>query len=243
MQSGQHEIAEKLLSAGASVDFPDDSGDITPLMIAARTGHSDICLLLLNHGANINANCQNNDTMHTALHFAIDFGDLQTAGLLLEYGARIRDLTKPTDVDRTVLASAITSQKSHVLNFLLEYCNKSDVGVSLTWVFHVATFSGSEECAIGMLRHIYCPSSDPVSHVYTALPDVSYFLAASIGNFVKLMSIMAEIKPQFMQENWLLTASFAKKELRLNNNAFLSWLLEYRKQVPSLLKLCRSVIL
>ena len=66
---GHFQIAEQLLRAGASVDFRDDWGR-TPLMLAAAQDNTDICLLLLTWGSDINVT----DSGHykqTALHYAV----------------------------------------------------------------------------------------------------------------------------------------------------------------------------
>lgn len=51
-ESGDAEIAQTLLDAGAAVDITDDDGE-TPLIIAARNNHLPIVRLLIKAGANV----------------------------------------------------------------------------------------------------------------------------------------------------------------------------------------------
>ncbi len=60
--------------------------DMTPLHIAAYGGSTDIVRLLLNHGANVNAEDLNGNS---ALHFAARKGQTDVARLLLDRGANM----------------------------------------------------------------------------------------------------------------------------------------------------------
>lgn len=79
-----------LIGMGAIVDVQDDNGD-TPLMLAAgREGcpHSTAVLLLLEHGANVNAlNAQGNSPLHWASSMQNMTDVRQAVALLLEWDA------------------------------------------------------------------------------------------------------------------------------------------------------------
>ena len=66
---GDAEIVDRLLNAGANPN-PEDSYNITPLMMAALGGHVDIVARLINAGAIVNAE---DNSLQTALNF-VDFG-------------------------------------------------------------------------------------------------------------------------------------------------------------------------
>ena len=56
----------------------------TPLMEAAREGHEDVVQLLVEHGANVNA--QTEETQETALTLAACGGFIEVAQYLIEHG-------------------------------------------------------------------------------------------------------------------------------------------------------------
>lgn len=81
-------IVEKLLQAGASVDFRCTYSK-TPLMEAAGFGCTDICHLLLQHGADVNATKDREEQSWNPLCYASHSGHRETTALLLQYGAQI----------------------------------------------------------------------------------------------------------------------------------------------------------
>ena len=56
----------------------------TPLMEAAREGHEDVVQLLVEHGANVNA--QTEETQETALTLACCGGFMEVVQYLIEHG-------------------------------------------------------------------------------------------------------------------------------------------------------------
>ena len=60
----------------------------TPLLAAARHGHTDICGLLLAHGSNVNEVAP--DTKHTALQNAAAKGHNALVEALLSWGAEVQ---------------------------------------------------------------------------------------------------------------------------------------------------------
>ena len=60
---------------------------VTPLVAAAKNGHTDICGLLLAHGANVNE--VEDDSKLTPLHYAASIGNGALVEALLSWGAKV----------------------------------------------------------------------------------------------------------------------------------------------------------
>ncbi|XP_005102823.2 ankyrin repeat domain-containing protein 39 [Aplysia californica] len=79
------DVTKKLKSDnGAHVNDTDKSG-YTALHYASRSGHLDICQLLLSHGANVNVRTSSSGA--TPLHRAAYMNHSQVVRLLLDHGA------------------------------------------------------------------------------------------------------------------------------------------------------------
>ena len=78
------------LAKGGRVTFRNTQG-FTPLLVAAKNGHADVCGLLLEHGSNVNE--VKPDTKHTALHLTASRGHKTSVEALLSWGAE----TNPQD--------------------------------------------------------------------------------------------------------------------------------------------------
>jgi ankyrin repeat protein len=84
---GQVEVVHFLLERGAAVDSPSHNPmRVMPLHSAAANRHLEICRLLLEHGAPVNAT-QADD--FTPLHEAAQNGQIELVRLLLDYGAEV----------------------------------------------------------------------------------------------------------------------------------------------------------
>ncbi len=83
---GDVEKVKDLLTNGAEVDVRDENG-MTPLLLAAKKGNSEIVSLLLAHGADVNA--QDYYLAWTPLILASALGHKKVVKILLEYGADI----------------------------------------------------------------------------------------------------------------------------------------------------------
>ena len=74
-----------MLEHGADVDTIGGWRKNTPLSYAAEKGDTELCKLLLEHGAEVNAEDKNGKM---PLHLAKEEGHTETCKLLLQYGAK-----------------------------------------------------------------------------------------------------------------------------------------------------------
>jgi len=82
---GKLELLQEHVAGGASVNATQKDG-LTPLFLAARAGHYQVCRWLLEHGAEVDAKCTRNKI--TALWAAMVNDDLEVACLLIvDHGA------------------------------------------------------------------------------------------------------------------------------------------------------------
>ena len=95
------------LAQGGKVNMRSPQG-FTPLLVAARNGHTDICGLLLAHGSNVNE--VKPDTKQSALHIAALKGNSAFMEALLSWGAEVNP---QNSVGFTPLHSAC--QEGHLL--------------------------------------------------------------------------------------------------------------------------------
>ena len=86
--AGYYELAQVLLAMRANVEDRGVKGDCTPLMEAASAGNADIVRLLLEHGADVNAQSSSGNT---PLMYACAGGHEDVVTLLLESNANVED--------------------------------------------------------------------------------------------------------------------------------------------------------
>jgi ankyrin repeat protein len=85
---GNYTIAKYLIDKGADVNIRSAPGENeTPLTLAARGGHMRICALLVAEGADINAT--EHSVGYSALHEAVDKGNINLIKLLISKGADV----------------------------------------------------------------------------------------------------------------------------------------------------------
>lgn len=115
------EAIELLLNYGANTETLDRSG-MTPLMRAARHSHEiEQVLLLLSHGANVNAMTDSRNDYRTVLHYAVLSGNVTMVGMLLKQGAKIDQLPPTGEQDRpSPLDLAILRGDPAMVRLLLE---------------------------------------------------------------------------------------------------------------------------
>ena len=111
-RQGDASVVTLLLTAGMSPNAKDRRGT-TALIWAAEFGHTATAKLLLDRGADVQA--QTTDTRWTALMLAASRGHADTVRLLLEHGAGVHAKTKD---GRTALMLAVGSNHTAVMQLL-----------------------------------------------------------------------------------------------------------------------------
>ena len=84
-----------MFKKGAFVDATDHLGE-TSLHKAAKSGHTDIVHMLLENGANINAQCK---SLQTPLHKAAIFEKEDILRLLIKYGADVNAMSNRNSIE------------------------------------------------------------------------------------------------------------------------------------------------
>lgn len=115
------EAIELLLNYGAETETFDRSG-MTPLMRACRHSHEmEQVLLLLSHGANVNAMTDSRNDYRSVLHYAVLSGNCSLVTLLIKQGARVDQLPPTGEQDRpSPLDLAILRGDPAMVRLLLE---------------------------------------------------------------------------------------------------------------------------
>eukprot|EP00094_Tigriopus_californicus_P009181 TCALIF_08851-PA protein Name:"Similar to Ankrd17 Ankyrin repeat domain-containing protein 17 (Mus musculus)" AED:0.38 eAED:0.38 QI:0/0.53/0.37/0.75/1/1/16/0/2553 len=146
--AGYFELAQVLIAMRANIEDRGMKGDCTPLMEAASAGHLDIVKLLINHGANVNAQSQSgntplmhacaggheavvkalldaganvedhNENGHTPLMEAASAGHVKVARILLSFGAGIN--THSNEFKESALTLACYKGHLEMVRFLLD---------------------------------------------------------------------------------------------------------------------------
>jgi ankyrin repeat protein len=109
------EVRQRLLG-GANIE--ERSGHLiasTPLQVAVRGGHTDVVQVLLEHGADVSADCCNR---YTPLHVAAIYGHAELVMLLFQHGADV----SATDANEcTPLHWAACRGHAEVVRVLIEH--------------------------------------------------------------------------------------------------------------------------
>jgi ankyrin repeat protein len=146
-RQGEHEILQELLKRGAQVDCKDDQGK-TALLWAAFNGHAECVSTLVESGADVNMECNE----QTPLLAATEFNHIQCVKLLLEKGAVI-DPPNSTYMG-TPVQEAILMNRIEILSMFLGKGAKVDsrdrFGCS---PLHNAAKYGRVECAELLLSY------------------------------------------------------------------------------------------
>ena len=114
-KNGDLPQVQALLDARMPVDIKDNSGQ-TPLMLAGQEGHQNVCQLLIDRNAQVNAT--RNDDQWTALHLAALYKRPETCTLLLEHNASIDAKDKSGKTPLMLVANCSDYQ---MCQFLLDH--------------------------------------------------------------------------------------------------------------------------
>ena len=106
---GDAKKVEELLSMGGRVDARDQG--FTPLLVATRYGHTEVCDLLLANGGDLEE--KKPVTEETALHLAAVLGHESLLQLLLSYKANINSKSRTGSTPRH-----LASQEGHLASVL-----------------------------------------------------------------------------------------------------------------------------
>ena len=160
--SGYSELAQVLLAMSANVDDRGSKGDCTPLMEAASGGYVDIVRLLLEHGADVNAQSQ---AGNTALIYACCGGYEEVVEMLVSTGAEIE---AHNENGHTPLMEASSGGHVGVARMLLDQgaCINSHSNEFKESALTLACYKGEVplNCALGQTNLISrsTDSTDPV---------------------------------------------------------------------------------
>eukprot|EP01061_Rhynchopus_euleeides_P026688 TRINITY_DN4348_c0_g2_i1.p1 TRINITY_DN4348_c0_g2~~TRINITY_DN4348_c0_g2_i1.p1 ORF type:complete len:393 (+),score=151.72 TRINITY_DN4348_c0_g2_i1:81-1259(+) len=135
-----------LAEHGAAINAVAGTRCDTPLLVAARKGHTATCALLLELGADLKAS---DDNGMTALHRAAQSGFTECTKLLLDKGAAID--TK-TNAGLTALILACKRGKSDTAKLLIEH--KADVTITSDdfWALKYAVLHGDAELMSALIK-------------------------------------------------------------------------------------------
>ncbi len=243
-------MVKLLLEAGADPHSRNGRYD-APLMLAISHSSLDICKLLVQHGCDVNRvfcdditywNYREN-TICSAVQRALDIGNIEIIQWLVE------DCHAGVEISTRTLLYALNSKKPDVIRYVLQHVY-SVHGDDIWWygsALHMATRPRYENCAVVLLQwgvyHI-TPREPPadirdIVRRHEGYHTVSVFHTAARTGCVRTMTLLKQLYPQCLQENWLVDNDIPSHRALQNNVAGLR---QERKHPPPLAILCRSKI-
>jgi ankyrin repeat protein len=148
--SGEIEKAREAILQGARVTYPDAAGrlpmrGLAPLHVAAFNGHTDIMLLLMQAGANIE---ESHRTLSPTpfLYVVQEGSQVEAARLLLSWGAEVNVID--ADARDTSLDYAVRQTKDDMLKLLLVYGARVDLSPESSYAVELASRLHALEIAV-----------------------------------------------------------------------------------------------
>lgn len=145
---GHYSIAKRLIMSKAEVDLAASKTGISPLLIAAQSGHYDIVCLLVKFGANINTF---SNIGVTPLCIAVFNGYTKIVKFLLQYGAKIN--YQPGSLEISPLLMAAQNGYCDIVHLLLKYNAKVNTPDSSgTRALHMAAQNGHNDVVSALIN-------------------------------------------------------------------------------------------
>ena len=210
-ERGYLQIVEHLSKRGAYVNSayssPYQEGYV-PLCLAVKGGHENVVQLLLEWGANVDAQYKDGKTV---LHFAVEKGHEKVLQLLLECGANVDAHDK---VGKTVLLSAVEKGHEKFVRLLLE-CG-ANVDAQDKFRETVLLSAVAEGCSI-IIDHVlkHCPDVNNKSN-RSALTVAVHGDGIWYGKIIEnLLQYCFTVKPEDVNNFELLHAAAEKGYLKI----------------------------
>lgn len=185
VRSGNVETVRLLLEAKADVNLGEKWRGQTPLMWAVAEKHPEVAKALVDHGANVNAQSKGG---FTALQFAAQQGDVESAKILLAGGARVND-ADPED-GMTALLTAIGSNQPQLAALLLE--NGADANATNKQGVSALHYAAPRRNMTEIIKTLLAKGANPNTRQKREPEGATPFLlAANSGNVAAMRALVA----------------------------------------------------
>lgn len=179
-RTGNLAAIEKLLAEGVDVNYVAHSG-ASPLFVAATRNHTEICKLLIAHGANVNLRKSDREGS-SALMSAARRGNLEICILLLKHGA---DVNQIDNFGHTALTEAISWNKTDICKLLIDATLKAPIDPAR--LIHINLTPEQRSKVITLLESL---KKTQVPGSRSLQPDTRMLIAQSLSNAYKLKNML-----------------------------------------------------
>ena len=240
---GEEELVIDLIKAGADVNpynlIQQNIIDYSPLMEAVSQDNMGKCAILLQNGSDVNAVSSPNTNSKTALIITAQSHKSNypaIAALMLEHGA-IHPISK---CGRSLpMYLALSHNKATLVDLFMKhgYKLRKYPCPQNPSVFRDELCDGieadSEDCCVTLLQWGF----------NVKVNDYPYFRSAVGQGMTRLVGMLIQLNPQFLQENWLIDNDLPSGTWDNNANELLDGLTKHRKQPKALRQLCKAAVL